>query len=51
MVALLINILVEIKIQHPHVIAQSVLVIIITATALLFQTHFLEQVPRALKII
>lgn len=50
-VALLLNILVQIKIQHPHVIAQTILVIIIVSTAILFDAHFLETVPRVLKII
>ena len=50
-VALLINIMVKIRIQHPHVIVQSILVIIISATALLLQIHFLEQIPKALTII
>jgi len=50
-VALLINIVVEIRVQHPHVILQAILVIVISATALLLHTHFLEQIPKALTII
>lgn len=50
-IALLINVLVEIRIQHPHLIAQTLLVIIIAITALVVQTHFLERIPEALKII
>jgi hypothetical protein len=50
-VALLINIVVKIRIQHPHVIVQSVLVIIIITSALFLDTHFLESVPKILKII
>ncbi|MFA5051684.1 MAG: CAP domain-containing protein [Patescibacteria group bacterium] len=50
-VILLLNILVEIRIQHPHVIAQSLLVIIITTAAIVLHPHFLERVPQMLKII
>ncbi|MCH7492969.1 hypothetical protein IID19_05310 [Patescibacteria group bacterium] len=50
-IALLVNIVVEIRVQHPHVIAQTTLVLAITASALLLNTHFLEQVPRVLRII
>lgn len=50
-IALLLNVLIEIRIQHPHLIAQTVVVIAIAATALLFHPHFLERVPHVLQII
>jgi len=50
-IALLLNILVEVKVQHPHLIVQSIVVIVIAATAILFHPHFLEQVPKVIKII
>ncbi|MFA5135676.1 MAG: hypothetical protein WC505_07890, partial [Patescibacteria group bacterium] len=50
-VALLINILVAIRVQHPHVILQSLLVLALTAAALLMRTHFLEQIPGMVTII
>jgi hypothetical protein len=50
-IVLLTNIVVEIRIQHPHVIAQSLLVIIITTAAIILHPHFLERVPEMLKII
>lgn len=49
-VALLINILVEIKVQHPHVIAQTMIVIVIAATAIFLNPHFLEQIPKVIRI-
>lgn len=50
-IVLLLNILVEIRIQHPHVIAQSLLVLVITTAAVVLHPHFLERVPELLKII
>ena len=50
-IALLINILVEIKVQHPHIIVQTIIVLIIGTTAIFLHPHFLEQVPKAIKII
>lgn len=50
-IALLLNILVEVKIQHPHLIIQSIIVIVIAVTAILLNPHFLEQVPNVIKII
>ncbi len=50
-VALLINIMVEIRVQHPHVIVQSILVIVIIASAFLLHVHFLEGIPDAVRII
>lgn len=42
--SLLINILVRVRIQHTNVIGQSLLVILVIATLLLFKTHFIEDV-------
>lgn len=50
-IVLLINILVEIKVQHPHIITQAVLIIILTGAAILVRPHFLEKIPQMLKII
>lgn len=49
-VALLLNILIEVRIQHPHLIFQSFLVLILTASALVYKPHFLEGVTRVLTI-
>lgn len=51
LIALLLNIVIEIRVQHPHLIVQSIVVIIIAVTALTLNGHFLESIPRALKII
>lgn len=49
--ALLINIVVRIKIQHKSVIAQTILVLILITTMLFIKTHFLENISQTLKII
>lgn len=49
--ALLINIFVKVRIQHVHVIGQSLAVIALAATALLLKTHFLEQVTNAVRVL
>lgn len=50
-IALLLNILIKIRIQHPHIIIQTVLVIILISAAILIKPHFLERIPEVLKII
>ncbi|MEK7632118.1 MAG: CAP domain-containing protein [Patescibacteria group bacterium] len=49
--ALLINIFVKIRIQHVHVIGQSLAVIALATTALLVKTHFLEQVATVVRVL
>lgn len=49
--ALVINIVIKIRIQHAHVIGQSLAVIALAATALLVKTHFLEHVVSAVKVL
>ncbi|MFH1235412.1 MAG: CAP domain-containing protein [Parcubacteria group bacterium] len=49
-VALLVNILVKIRIQHPHIILQTLLIIILTTSALVYKPHFLEGVSQILSI-
>ncbi len=49
-IALLLNILIRIRIQHPHLIFQTSLVIILAASAVLYKPHFLESVTRVLTI-
>lgn len=51
MLALLINIIVKIRIQHTHVIGQSLAVIALAATALLLKSHFLERVATAVRVL
>ncbi|PIY97116.1 MAG: hypothetical protein COY66_01145 [Candidatus Kerfeldbacteria bacterium CG_4_10_14_0_8_um_filter_42_10] len=48
---LLINILVKIKVQHKSIIVQTILVLILIATMISLQTHFLENISQTLKII
>lgn len=50
-VALMLNILIEIRIQHPHVILQTVLVIVLTGLAFAVRFHFLEQVGQSMRIL
>lgn len=50
-IALLLNILIKIRVQHPHIIIQTVLILLLTTAMIVFQPHFLERVPRMLKII
>jgi len=50
-IVLLFNILIKIQVQHPHVIIQTVLVIILSVAALTFRFHFLENIPEMIKII
>lgn len=50
-VAMLMNILIEIRIQHPHVILQTVLVIALTGLAFAVRFHFLEAVGQSMRII
>lgn len=49
--SLLINILVRIKVQHKPVIVQTIIVLILIAGIISIQTHFLESIPEALRII
>jgi len=50
-VALLINILVRIKVQHKPVIVQTIFVLVLIAIMISVQTHFLENLPFNLMII
>jgi len=50
-IALLINILVKIKIQHPHIITQAFMIIILASAAIIIRPHFLEKIPQMLRII
>ncbi|MEK7569899.1 MAG: CAP domain-containing protein [Patescibacteria group bacterium] len=49
--ALLINIFVKVRIQHAHVIGQSIAVIALAATALLLKSHFLENIASAVRVL
>lgn len=48
---LLINIFVKIRIQHAHVIGQSLAVIALAAGALLFKIHFLERITPVVRVL
>ncbi len=50
-IALLINIAVKFRIQHPHVIGQTMAVIAIAATAILLKGHFLEKIGQAIRVL
>jgi len=50
-IALLINILIKVKIQHAPVITQTILVICLTLFLLFTRFHFLERIPEMVKII
>ncbi len=51
MIALLINIAVKVRVQHPHIIFQSTAVIVLALVALSLKPHFLEKIPDVLRII
>jgi len=49
--ALIINIVIRIRIQHSHVIAQVMAVVVLAGAALFSQISFLERIGSVLKIL
>lgn len=49
--ALLMNIFIKVRIQHAHVIGQTVVVIAIAASALLLKGHFLERIGEVIQVL
>ncbi|MFA6043272.1 MAG: CAP domain-containing protein [Patescibacteria group bacterium] len=50
-IALLLNIGIKLRIQHPHVIGQTMAVIAIAATAILLKGHFLEKIGQTIRVL
>jgi uncharacterized protein YkwD len=50
-ITLLINIFIKIRVQHAHVIGQTMVVIAIAATALLLKGHFLERIGEVVHVL
>ena len=50
-IALAINVFIKVRIQHAHVIGQSLAVIALAAGFLIFKFHFLQQIESAVKVL
>lgn len=50
-IALLLNILIRVQVQHPALILQSIAVLVIIATMLLSRWHFVERISETIHIL